>query len=272
METREDHNAPSIAVPTFRRVLVGVDASQESLEAARQAATLAEGPITLLSSYDLAAGLVGGTGPAVPAYLDEEPLKKSAEHAVEAAEAEIGDKPVTGRIASGRPWEALLHEIDRWDDTLVAVGSHGTGRALGIVVGSTATELIHKAPCSVLIARTGLGDFPSRIVVGLDGSEEALDAYRTAKAIAERFDAELEPVVAVADEVDLDLEAIERAVGENVRRISDLPVSALVSLSADADLVVVGSRGLKGVKALGSVSERVAHQAASSVLVVRRRP
>jgi nucleotide-binding universal stress UspA family protein len=36
-----------------------------------------------------------------------------------------------------------------------------------------------------------------------------------------------------------------------------------------ADLVVVGSRGLRGLKALGSVSERVAHQARSSVLVVR---
>ncbi|MGB1627847.1 MAG: universal stress protein [Miltoncostaeaceae bacterium] len=31
----------------------------------------------------------------------------------------------------------------------------------------------------------------------------------------------------------------------------------------------MGARGLKGTKALGSVSERVAHKAASSVLVVR---
>jgi len=35
------------------------------------------------------------------------------------------------------------------------------------------------------------------------------------------------------------------------------------------DLIVMGARGLKGTKALGSVSERVAHKAASSVLVVR---
>ncbi len=38
--------------------------------------------------------------------------------------------------------------------------------------------------------------------------------------------------------------------------------------STAADLLVVGSRGLHGAKALGSVSERVAHAAASSVLVV----
>jgi nucleotide-binding universal stress UspA family protein len=34
-------------------------------------------------------------------------------------------------------------------------------------------------------------------------------------------------------------------------------------------LVVLGSRGMHGVRALGSVSERVAHRAASSVLVVK---
>jgi nucleotide-binding universal stress UspA family protein len=47
------------------------------------------------------------------------------------------------------------------------------------------------------------------------------------------------------------------------------PVAALVATAAGADLLVVGSRGLHGLKALGSVSERVAHQAHSSVLIVR---
>ena len=47
------------------------------------------------------------------------------------------------------------------------------------------------------------------------------------------------------------------------------PVVALVEAARDADLLVVGSRGLHGLKALGSVSERVAHDAACSVLVVR---
>ena len=47
---------------------------------------------------------------------------------------------------------------------------------------------------------------------------------------------------------------------------------ALVEASRDADLLVVGNRGLHGLRALGSVAERVAHQAACSVLVVRAAP
>ena len=40
-------------------------------------------------------------------------------------------------------------------------------------------------------------------------------------------------------------------------------VDVLATASESADIVVVGSRGLHGLKALGSVSERVAHQARS---------
>ena len=39
--------------------------------------------------------------------------------------------------------------------------------------------------------------------------------------------------------------------------------------SETADLLVLGSRGLHGLAAIGSVSEQVAHRAKSSVLVVR---
>jgi len=48
------------------------------------------------------------------------------------------------------------------------------------------------------------------------------------------------------------------------------PVEALLDAAGRCDLLVLGARGLRGVRALGSVSERVAHRASSSVLVVRR--
>jgi nucleotide-binding universal stress UspA family protein len=49
------------------------------------------------------------------------------------------------------------------------------------------------------------------------------------------------------------------------------PQRRIVELAneTDAALIVMGSRGRTGLAALGSVSERVAHRASCSVLVVR---
>lgn len=252
---------------TFERVLVGIDGSPESVEAARQAAALAHGPVTMLAAYDLVSGLVGGVGPATPAMVDEAALRATAEQHLELARDALGGSAAL-KIGEGRPWDLLLHEIDRAGSTLVAVGSHGHSRPVGILIGSTATELIHKALCSVLVARTALGAFPSRIVAGLDGSAESLAAYEVAQALARRFEARLVPIVARLED-DIEPDTIQQHVARRVRSVFDHPVEALVSASAESDLVVVGSRGLRGLKALGSVSERVAHEAASSVLIVR---
>ena len=40
-------------------------------------------------------------------------------------------------------------------------------------------------------------------------------------------------------------------------------------VAPNGSLVVVGNRGLRGIRALGSVGERIAHEALSPVLVVR---
>jgi nucleotide-binding universal stress UspA family protein len=63
--------------------------------------------------------------------------------------------------------------------------------------------------------------------------------------------------------------ALDAAAGPDtpLRMASDPPVDALARL--DPALLVVGSRGLQGLRSLGSVSERVAHEARCSVLVVR---
>jgi hypothetical protein len=50
------------------------------------------------------------------------------------------------------------------------------------------------------------------------------------------------------------------------------PVNALEAASAECDLLVVGSRGLRGPHALGSVSEAIGDLAHCSVLVVREPP
>ncbi|MGZ8708280.1 MAG: universal stress protein, partial [Gaiellaceae bacterium] len=106
------------------------------------------------------------------------------------------------------------------------------------------------------------------IVVGVDGSPESAAAYAAARHLAQRFGAKLWPVVAHGGK-GVDRHLAETIAGTQHDDLLDEPVTALVAATADADLLIVGSRGLHGLKSLGSVSERVAHQARSSVLIVR---
>ena len=254
----------------FSRILVGVDGSQQALEAARQAALLqdVDGQLTLLSAWDIVHG-VGATGTAIPYYLDEGFQRAAAGESLRAATEYVA--PYTAadtKLARGRPVAELLGAIEQDQATLLAVGSSGSGRLLGIVEGAVATELIHRAPCSVLVARPAENGFPRRIVVGVDGSVESAAAYAAARYLAERFDTELRTLVAWGDK-GVDERLVALITGGDHDDCADTPVDALTRAAESADLVVVGSRGLHGVRALGSVSERVAHTASCSALVVR---
>jgi nucleotide-binding universal stress UspA family protein len=252
----------------FDRILVGIDGSEESREAARQAAKLAQGKLTLFAVYDTSDPIIRGTGTDVSPDYDEDHQRRAAERALEEAREEVASANPTGKVVRGVVWDALIDEIERERDTLIAVGSHGVGRVTGIAIGSAATEVIHKAPCSVLVGRNAGDDFPRRIIVGIDGSSESAAAYGAAQEIAKRFESELWPVVAHGGKP-IDRSKIDSFVDHRCEDLADDPVTALVAAAAEADLLVVGSRGLHGIKALGSVSERVAHQARCSVLIVR---
>ena len=255
----------------FARVIAGVDGSPEALEAVRQASVLAAGrDVRLVSAWSLDPPVIASPGGYVAGTVtDEEAARGYAERTLAAAIAGTEGLAAAPREAvQGVAWQALAEECVRRGATLVAVGSHGQGRARGIVTGSTATELMHKAPCSVLVAREASDAFPRRIVVGVDGSPESAAAYAAARHLAEASDAELWPLVALGGDP-VDTQRVAEIVGRHHEQLPDEPVRALVVASAEADLVVVGSRGLRGLKALGSVSERVGHRAHCSVLIVR---
>ena len=250
----------------FSRIVVGIDRSERSLEAARQAALLqdVDGKLTLFSAWDALPG-VGG-----PRYDVEETLQRaSAEDALRAASDHVARfSAPTATLVRGSPVAQLLAEIERDEDTLVAIGSSGVGRILGIVEGAVTTELVHRAPCSVLVARPADAEFPRRVVVGVDGSIESAAAYAAALYLAERFGADLRALVAWGGKgVNERLVATITDGDHDDRR--DAPAEALTRAAELADLVVVGSRGRHGVRALGSVSERVAHTASCSTLIVR---
>jgi nucleotide-binding universal stress UspA family protein len=255
--------APS-ALHVFDRIVCGIDGTPESLEAARQGERLRspEGILRLAAVTEVKSAVHAGW--AMSHVMDQ--LDASARAALERAIDEI--PTASSHLVSGGALPSLLDEITHVDATLVAVGPHGHSRAVGMLLGGVATGLLHDAPCSVLLARKPqFGEFPASIVAGVDGSEHSLVAATVAKSIADRFGSEL-LVVAATGGKRVDLEPIESFPAQYVTD-PRTPVEALVDLSNEADLLVVGSRGLHGPVALGSVSERVGHRAASSVLVVR---
>ena len=255
----------------FTRTLVGIDGSQQALEAARQAALLqdVDGRLTLFASWDVPPLLAGGPR-TLRRYEFEEQLQRGrAESALRAATEYVASfSAPTITLIRGTPVAGLLGEIDRDEATLIALGTSGIGRLLGIVEGAVATEIVHRAPCSVLVARQAGAEFPRRIVVGVDGSIGSAAAYAAGRYLAERFGAELHALVAWGGKSPN--EQLVAAITDDAHDDRpEAPADALARAAETADLVVVGSRGLHGVRALGSVSERVAHTASCSTLVIR---
>jgi nucleotide-binding universal stress UspA family protein len=270
-----DHTGSNPAEALFARVICGVDGTPEGGEGVAQVARLAPpgSSVVLCSAWNAGSSVVLGWSPPV-SHTDSFP-QAEIKAAIGAARPLLPDElDVDTTIVQGPPGPMLLTEIERRRATLVAVGSHGHHRVPGIVLGSVATQLLHESPCAVLVARAP-GEregFPRTIMVGADGSSESERAVQVAKAIADRLGAELEAIVATAGG-ETDLPAVRstvEAVGAGriaLREEHDSAVAALKGLRPD--LLVVGSRGLRGLRALGSVSERVAHEAECSVLVVR---
>jgi nucleotide-binding universal stress UspA family protein len=235
-----------VQAPSLERVVVGVDGSDASFEACRQAAWIAppEAAFEVVSVVHLAdADKVGWRAPTA---RDE--LRLDAEQALETAVATLAaaGRASTPVFVNGFVTDALLRHVETTSADLLVVGSHGRSRLEAILIGSVAGDVLHRARCSVLVTRPRDAAPGRTVVLGDDATPPARVAAQVAGGIAERLGLPLHAVTA-----------------------ADHPVRTLVASLTGGDLLVVGSRQLTGVRAVASVSERVAHQAPCSVLVVR---
>jgi nucleotide-binding universal stress UspA family protein len=258
----------------FRRVVCAVDGSDGARVALAQLGRIA--PATATVTIVGVIPMLAAIGWSSPGDGSPQQLAAAARSRIQRATSDgreaLGGREVQVRMPIGPPADMLLHELDAGGATLVALGAHRRSRVLGYLAGSVASELIHRAPCSVLVARQVVGErpFPRSILVGVDGSDASLTAVDVAYGISKRTGARMHALVALDDDADARRARNALALlvpGIDLVEDAGDPVDALVS--AGADLVVLGSRRRRGLGSLGSVGERVAHAASGSVLIVR---
>lgn len=266
------------------RILAGTDGSERATESVRQAARLAASfGADLILAY-----VIDSDRP------HDDDVESDAERTLEAASAVARSLDVEPEalILSGDPGKTLVEHAEMDGVDLLCVGPDAGLLGGAIRVGRIAAHVLREARCSVLVARHAGPDFPKRIGCGVDGSQGSVDTALAAAALAAATGAELRLVHVVpvfrGDNAEWTLDSDEASPPElepsvaaasshGVIPIREMamgrPERALV-ITAErdgADLVVVGHRGVHGVRRvlLGSVSEHVAHHASCSVIVVR---
>lgn len=206
----------------------------------------------------------------------------------------------------GVPSQELLRLIREYEPDLVISGRGGFYQASGLGLGNVSYRLVAYAPCSVLLVpgrvQRGGG---VRVMLATDGSADAQRAARVLatlpelceiivasvarplgaeKLVLDRFhDVESRKMQAefLRHRKEVAHQAIEGALEAlkdvhaslRTRVLSGHPAQTIVRAAQreGVDLLVIGSRGLTGVKAvaLGSVSHAVAQLATCPVLIVK---
>jgi nucleotide-binding universal stress UspA family protein len=141
-------------------IIVGVDGSDQSrhaLEWAVREAAVRQAPLTVLTVQQPASTGYWGAGAFPYPYPYDQDLAKQAlklaqeetDRTLEKAGPDFRLPPVTVRVITGLPAEALLQAAEGAD--LLVVGSRGSGGFERLLLGSVSTQVIHHASCPVVV-------------------------------------------------------------------------------------------------------------------------
>ena len=280
-------------------VLIGVDGSEDSRTALRWAAYIASGleldlKVVEAWQYPSDAILSIGRMELPPPHVAEEHIEAQLRLLVD-KELDADPERIDIEVARGPAAGVLLRAIDA-DTRMAVVGSRGLGGFKGLLIGSVSRQIIEHADCPVTVVGPTVTVDPVRletVVVAIDGSTHAARALRFAAELAPRLDAKLVVAHAIPP-----TPSDQRSIGEPRRRLDarrDLveewcgPLreagvdhqivvvegdarSALLEVAQDrdADLLVVGSRGLGPVAKLllGSVASSLAQHGELPLTIV----
>lgn len=285
-------------------LVVGIDGSDRDDTCIRYAAGAAQRnnrPMHLLHAQDIAVELAAANPIAARglAFVPDLVLDSGIlSRALERARAEWPDLQITGSEPWMHPEEALIEASD--EAYLIVVGSSRIRGLERLLLGRSALAVSLHARCPVIILpEGGRTDADGPVVLGFDGSEGAREAARRAFWIADVRGTSVRTVTSwYAEVVDghvvttpgtpaweqvesgyrrmveeglADIRAEYPNVDLDIRVVRGPAAEMLARESADASLLVIGSRGRGGFRGmlLGSVSHKVLETATSPVMVIR---
>lgn len=139
----------------FNNILLAVDGSEHSLNAARKAAELARvlksSEVQVVVVYDPMPPVLGDPDFQIVLNARLEGAQKILQSAAEA----IGEIPskVNAEAIAGDPAESIISIAETRKCDLIIMGSRGLGRLAGLLLGSATQKVVSLAPCPVLIVR-----------------------------------------------------------------------------------------------------------------------
>jgi nucleotide-binding universal stress UspA family protein len=289
-------------------VVVGIgnsDRDAECLSWAGSSAQRSGSPLHILHAHDLNAELTAidpVSGNSVSLGPDGDIGNRGVvAQTVAAARSRWPDLAVTGSEPFVRPEQALIEASAVARLIVVGAARAKTLRRLGLGRPSLAAAMHAKCPV-VIVPQGSRSDAEGPVVVGIDGSSHSAAAAQRAFWIAELRRAPLVAIItwnvevvdgmvvttpdteawnsvvakyrAVADRIIEPLRAAHPDVDCTVEVLRGAPAKVLAERSAQAGLLVMGTRGRGGFTGmlLGSQSQRVLETAASPVMLVHAAP
>jgi nucleotide-binding universal stress UspA family protein len=259
----------------FVNILCAVDGKQGGFAAVEQAAALAgpEGHLTLLLVTSFRS-----EGTHRPPAIGPAQANRIIERATQIAE-EAG-VPSTVEVDPATPPSEVILDWSAGHD-LLALGAPASSMLGSMFVAGVADTALGSFITPMLLARptpAGL-EFGHRLLVASDGREGSDELVDWGLQLAQGRGADLLLLHATGHESRARKERVEEqgrrlqgsAAGKSEVRVEHGSAHEVILAAAEstgASLAMMGSRRLDGLRAIGSVSRRVAHEAPCSVLLV----
>lgn len=135
----------------YRNVVIAYDGSDGAKAALSRAAEIASGDGASLTVVEAVSGKVPSLAPGGPPMAKAEKRAMAREDLRRAIEHVDPDLMASGWVIGGGPAKGIHTVAEDIGADLIVTGSRGRGTITRTVLGSVSNEILHGAPCDVLV-------------------------------------------------------------------------------------------------------------------------